>query len=676
MRRSGKLAALAAAVVVGSSAAAAGPAAGVTPGGETPSPEALVVGTEHPRDLLALAGSLDGLEMRAARVPRLGAITIAGRDRALALATLRARGDVDYVEPLRLRRLNGEPADAIDPATGRRFDWALDAVDSAGGLAVAGGGSAVAVAVIDSGIDGGHPDLQGRVAPGVDLTGSGSTRDPLGHGTFVAGLIAAIDGNGAGGRGVAGATRVIPIRVTTTGTLSNVTLAAGIVAAVESGAGVINISLGGPALSRVEADALEYARARDVLVVASAGNSAEDGNAIEYPAAAVGGDDGGWSSGLSVAASDPSSRPASFSSHNRHVSIAAPGAGAGGCGDGVYSTIPIDSAPLWDQDPSGCARIFGVEHGAGRYSYAEGTSFSAPLVAGAAALVRGVTPALRADQVGDVLRRSATSPRGGWDEHLGAGILDVGAAAALARTYDVTPPDLRVRIREEASSAALSVIAEDGSAPGREVAGDVRITLAYSYDGHAYAPLQSEARAPLERSFALDARRPLWLRVSACDGNRNCAVEDTGPLDGGAVVAGGVQGVPVGGAATTSGGRGDPAPEAVTRRLGRARVTGLGVISRCGKLGERCARVAWRWSGTRGTAGTYRLLLSQRGGRTLVRRAGTFEVGRRQAVTVRFRGAPLCRTITARLELRTGEARRLLVRRAPVRVRCREPRGR
>ena len=159
-----------------------------------------------------------------------------------------------------------------------------------------------------------------------------------------------------------------------------------------------------------------------MLVVASAGNSAEEGNPVEYPAAALGGR-GRWLERRASASAraDPTACPRRFSTPQPGVSLAAPGAGAGPVHDGVYSTIPRGPHPALVGRP--CDRIFAPPtHGAGRYAYGEGTSFSAPLVAGAAALVRQARPGMSAPQVADVLRRSARQTVGqGWNELTGRG---------------------------------------------------------------------------------------------------------------------------------------------------------------------------------------------------------------------------------------------------------------
>ena len=341
-----RLVALAAAAVLAAAGAAHASAA---PSASLPVPSGpveWVVGADDREAARDLERALAAAGASVERIPRLDALAVTGGDRDAVRDALADQGGVDYVERTLSRSLHGEPADAVDPATGRAFGWAWDAVRAAEGIAAAGGGAPSSpVGVVDTGVDRDHPDLAGRVLGGHDVLGSGSVTDVVGHGTFIAGLVSAIDGNGAGGRGVAGATPIIPVRVSAGTAITSADLAAGIVAAVNRGARVVNLSFGGPGMTGVEQAALDYARGRDVLVVASAGNSALEGNPVEYPAAAIGGEAGGWSAGLSVAATDPLGRPAPFSTHNSNVSIAAPGAGMGGCAEGVYSTIPSALPP-------------------------------------------------------------------------------------------------------------------------------------------------------------------------------------------------------------------------------------------------------------------------------------------------------------------------------------------
>lgn len=613
--------------------------------------DATVVGVEAGPSRADLVRSLQSAGAVVVPLSGLEAIVVrGGRSDAIARAIHRSSA-VAYTEPVLSRHVLGDPAEAVDPATGRSFSWAFDAVDAAAGIAQAGGGAPTSpIGVVDSGVDASQPDLVGRLLPGVDVLGEGTVADLVGHGTFVTGLINAVDGNGIGGRGVAGATPVIPVRVSTDGDISSVDLAAGIVAAVYHGARVINISIGGEGLAAVEVAAIDYARRHDVLLVASAGNSGEDGDPVEYPAAAIGGDRGSWSDGLSVAATDPSGRPAPFSTHNDAVSIAAPGAGAGACTDGVYSTLPTGAASLW---PGGaCDRIITTQ-GAGRYAYGQGTSFSAPLVAGAAALVRQVSPGLRADQVGDVLRRSARQTIGsGWNPGTGAGVLDIGAATALAARYDATAPELSLSAEAGTGTVRIRANAEDRVGAGHDVAGDATVGAEYSRDGFSFAPLIAPGPAPIDASYAASAAQPLWIAVTACDRNRNCVRRVQGPLTGAA-----------------------PRPVAATASVtprGRPAFIGLDVRRRCAHAAHPCLRVVWT-SGP-STAGRLRYVIeaTRVGGHGLVARtSGSAAPHHRIARDLIIRRPLACGRLEVRIVVRSPGVRRVLVRRVAIRNECR-----
>lgn len=622
-------------------ALAAGGAAGASA-----APAGWVVGVEGP-SARALERELRAEGAGVRRIPRVGALEVRGA----AGAALRGAPGVAYVEPVRGRRLLAEPGDAVDPGTGRPFTWALDAVRAGAALAILPGGAPdVPVAVVDSGVDAGHPDLAGRVRPGRDMVGDGTTADLAGHGTFVAALVSGIDGNGAGGRGVAGATPIIPVRVTVGGSISSADLAAGIVAAVDAGARVVNLSLGGPGFSEVERSAIDYALARDVVVVASAGNEGDAGNPVIYPAAYVGGEDGGWGPGLSVAATDPLDRPVAFSTSNRFVTVAAPGAGLG-CGDGVYSAIPVGAASLW---PGPCAPVFAAPaHGPGRYAYGEGTSFSAPLVAGAAALVRQARPSLRAEQVAHVIRRTARQTVGeGWNPRTGAGVLDAGAAVALARRYDSTPPEIAATAEPVPGGVRLRASAPDRTGQGDELAGGVTLTVARSDDGIAFAPLPAAGGGPVDATVPAAPGERRWFRITACDANRNCAERAPGPAGPGAA-------------------------SSVARRPAplRARILAFGRPARCGPGASPCLRLTIRAAPGASGPVRYDIAVREPGRRAAVGRArGLVRPGRRHRVTVRLRRPLRCGRVVARLELRSDGRRSVAVRRAAVRRSCTPPR--
>jgi subtilisin family serine protease len=209
------------------------------------------------------------------------------------------------------------------------------------------------------------------------------------------------------------------------GSISDVDEAAGIVYAVKHGAKIINLSLGGLEPSALETRAVRYAQRHGALIVAAAGNEFQDGNQVEYPAALLQpkGSNGRGGSGLSVGASTQKGERAYFSNTGSYISLAAPG-------DSVFAAL---------SGYSDWSRLSLPGSNAGIYGFSSGTSFSAPEVAGAAALVWAANPALTGRQVATVLKETA-SGRGTWNPSLGFGVVDAAAAVALAPTIAPTVP--------------------------------------------------------------------------------------------------------------------------------------------------------------------------------------------------------------------------------------------
>ena len=244
------------------------------------------------------------------------------------IAALEASGDVAYAEvdePLvrvawnlpsqreRLLELFGPtPNDAAWPA-----QWSLLKANVPAAWAATTGSRKTVVAVLDSGVDASQPDLQGALVPGWDFAnGDPDTSDDLGHGTMVAGVIAARANNRVGIAGTCWRCSIMPVKVVgADGLGTHAGVAAGIVWAADRGADVLNLSLGSSLDSVTLADAVRYAQARGAIVVAGAGNSA--GAAPFYPAAYPG--------VLGVAASDRDDRRYDWSSFGSWVSLAAPG---------------------------------------------------------------------------------------------------------------------------------------------------------------------------------------------------------------------------------------------------------------------------------------------------------------------------------------------------------------
>jgi len=285
-------------------------------------------------------------------------------------------------------------------------DWALRAASS------------VTIGVVDSGADVRAPDLAAKSpATWSVLSRSRAVRDRLGHGTFVSSLAAGSVENGVGISGFGGDARLLVVQaIDADGYITDVDEAAAIVYAVKHGAKIVNLSIGGPETSAIEQRAIRWAANRGVLIVAAAGNEHEEGNPIEYPAALLQpvGSRGRGGIGLAVGASQMDGTRASFSNTGSYISLAAPGSNVFAAESGD-SNWPRAETP-W-QSP-------------GYYGWASGTSFAAPLVAGAAALVWGTNPALPAAQVAWILKKSASST--GWNPELGWGRLDVAAAVELA----------------------------------------------------------------------------------------------------------------------------------------------------------------------------------------------------------------------------------------------------
>jgi hypothetical protein len=297
------------------------------------------------------------------------------------------------------------------------------------------------VAVIDSGIDGSHPDLTGRVVAARSFVGGSPYRDEAGHGTFVAGEIAANPANGTGIAGIAFNARLIVAKVVTAdGEVSLPGEVAAIRWAVAQGAQVINLSLGGvrdpldperDTYSPLERAAVEYAYSKGVVVVAAVGNGTQSPSTpwgyAAYPAALP------HVIGVSAVRQD-GSVPDYSNRDAVYNDLAAPG-------DAMFSTIP---ANLVDAR-TGCAEPYS-DCGPPDFRNAIGTSFAAPQVSAAAALLLGQDPSLTPDQVAWLLERTAddASPLSGCptcadgrDALSGWGTLDV--ASALARLTSGLP---------------------------------------------------------------------------------------------------------------------------------------------------------------------------------------------------------------------------------------------
>jgi subtilisin family serine protease len=175
-------------------------------------------------------------------------------------------------------------------------------------------------------------------------------------------------------------------------------------------------------------DALHYASAAGVLVVAAAGN--DGGTSVDFPASYVQQSGGDASTGLAVGATDARGARASFSNTGEELSLVAPGTFNSGCTVGILGAIP---AIATDFEEAGSCAVTMTESGGARYAYASGTSFAVPEVAGTAALVWSLKPSLTSTQVASILEQTATRPDGaGWNPTVGWGVLNAKAAVESA----------------------------------------------------------------------------------------------------------------------------------------------------------------------------------------------------------------------------------------------------
>ena len=375
------------------------------------------------RSASALRAALERFPAREVRtVPALRTAELqVSHDVSGFASSIRKLPGILYVRRPASRSTSAEPA--LLAESGSAYEWQYGAIrTNAVPHAVLAAASRLTIAVIDTGADLTVPDLAAKGAAGYSVeTGSPDIHDANGHGTFVAALAAGSIENGEGIAGFGGDAGLLVVQAgDSSGEFTDVDEAAAIVYAVDHGARIINLSLGGPETSATERQAIQYAVAHGALLVAAAGNDAQNGNPVEYPAALLQpvGSGGAGGSGLSVGASDRSGERAPFSSTGSWISLAAPG-----------ENVLSDLSPSFAD--SLFTRVVLPGSRAGVYGIASGTSFAAPEVAGAAALVWAANPLLNAQQVAAILKETA-SGQGTWNDELGYGVIDVAAAVARA----------------------------------------------------------------------------------------------------------------------------------------------------------------------------------------------------------------------------------------------------
>jgi subtilisin family serine protease len=360
--------------------------------------------------------ALHGLAV-VSRVPtlRTAEVIVAG---SRAERALRARPGVRFVQRTVERTQAGVYAPlASVGATAPEWQWAATHADLVPPW-VQDAARNITIAVVDTGADTLAPTLAAKNPVTWNVaTGTAAVSDTVGHGTFVASLAAGGAADPSGMAGFGGEARLMIVQANRGGaSFTDVDEANAITYAVDHGANIINLSLGGTQTSLTERNAIDYATQHGVLLVAAAGNSAQQGNPVMYPAALVG------RSGLVVGASGPTGARASFSSTGKYVDVLAPGvdvlgALASGATGGFYTRVATPGAT-------------------GAYGTGSGTSYATPEVAGTAALVWAANPKLDATGVAETIEGTA-SGNGAWNGDLAFGNLDAAAAVTRATSGSV-----------------------------------------------------------------------------------------------------------------------------------------------------------------------------------------------------------------------------------------------
>jgi subtilisin family serine protease/flagellar hook assembly protein FlgD len=313
------------------------------------------------------------------------------------------RSDVLSVVQVARRKATSTPNDALYAGSQSSY---LNAVNAPAAWDTTHGSSTIKVAVIDTGVDVAHPDLAGKVVGTHNaITGTTDVSDNVGHGTHVAGIIGALTNNGTGVAGTGYDTSLLAVKAGDVDGFSDDDIAEGITWAVDHGARVLNMSLGGYTTSAVLDNAIAYAQNHGALVVAAAGNDST--TAKSYPAASPG--------VVAVGATDAAGGRAFFSNYGSWVTVGAPGVS-------IMSTVPTAGSEGFPAPTSG-------------YAEASGTSMASPIVAGEAALLLGAAPWATRDQLRAAVRNSAHGYAG-----FGLGTGQVDLAAALPALPPLTKP--------------------------------------------------------------------------------------------------------------------------------------------------------------------------------------------------------------------------------------------
>jgi subtilisin family serine protease len=486
-----------------------------------------------------------GLRRAGAQVPQIGLVSVrptAGTSAHALAQRLRRLPGVAHVEAERRHELRlvpndpglsvpeaapGTPPDTITqwwiPRLGMPAAWDITR------------GTGATVAVIDTGVDAAHPDLAGKIAGATDndaIARHGpATADENGHGTHVSSLACATGDNGVGIVGVGLDCRLLIYK----SDLGDGSVARSIIQATDAHADAINMSFGtdgSTPAAQVIADAVNYALAHDVVLVAAAADSAvdEQGDPANLLQPTGTGPDISAGRGLSVTAASNADTRASFAGRGTQISLAAYGtfSEAGGP-DGLLGAFPgnpteleAGNSGLFPQPGCSCRTTF---QGDNRFAYLQGTSMATPMVTAIAALVKHFNPDLRALDVIRLLKQTASRPAGtAWTPELGWGIVNPVAALSAARVVDRHAPSSSLRGPKTVRSARSVTLRLSGVdapvAAGVVAAGVARYEIWRSTNRGAYKRVKTTTAARVKLKVRRGSRYRFYSIAVDKVGNR------------------------------------------------------------------------------------------------------------------------------------------------------------
>ena len=377
------------------------------PGGTDHVPGRLLAVPRRGVDAARISGAIRmrGAAIRA-QVPGLNLhiLDVAEESSGTVMQSLRDSGLFETVEPDYYAHLAAAASvTPNDPSYPNQ--WHLPKISAPQAWSTTTGTASVLIAVIDSGVDPTHPDLSSKLTAGWNFVANSSdTSDAVGHGTAVAGTVAAASNNNIGVTGVSWNSKIMPLVVVDANEFASYSnIATAIQYAVDNGASVINISIGGPSASSVLQTAVDYAWSHNVVIFASAMNNSS--SAPNYPAAC--------NHAMGVSATDATDSLASFSNYGNWITLSAPGSNI------LTTTV------------------------GGGYGYWFGTSFASPIAAGVAALALAVNPSMTAPALVSLLEQNSDDlGTPGFDSSFGWGRVNaykVVTAAQPASTVATAP---------------------------------------------------------------------------------------------------------------------------------------------------------------------------------------------------------------------------------------------